>query len=75
MSKVIHVFLKFCVTPLCDWPRTLAPLSKPIGFKSKSNSRFPALQADCFEFLVAPSNIFLTLSGCFDKHDFGIWIL
>ena len=45
----------FCITSLCDWSRKLAPLSKAITCKTKSNHdlvarvfpRFPALLAVC----------------------------
>ncbi len=42
----------FCITTLCDWFKTLAPLSRPIRSKTKSNHDALAHVFSCFEFLL-----------------------
>ena len=57
----------FCFTLLCEWSRKLAPPSKPIRYKTKTNRDlvtrvFPRLRpVTCvyFDFSLAPSDIFV----------------
>ena len=57
----------FCFTVLCEWSRKLAPPSKPIRYKTKTNRDlvtrvFPRLRpVTCvyFDFSLAPSDIFV----------------
>ena len=65
VSKVIRDW--FCFTLLCEWSRKLAPPSKPIRYKTKTNRDlvtrvFPRLRpVTCvyFDFSLAPSDIFV----------------
>ena len=58
VSKVIPQLLWFCIATLCDWLKNLAPLSRPIRSKTKTNRDllarvFPRLAPAsriCFEF-------------------------
>ena len=42
MSKVITQLLWFCIASICDWLKNLAPLSRPIRSKTKTNRDLPA---------------------------------
>ena len=42
MSKVIKQLLWFCIATLYDWLKNLAPLSRPIRSKTKTNRVLPA---------------------------------
>ena len=60
MSKAISQLLCFCIATLCDWLKSLAPLSQPIRSKTKTNCDwlarvFPRLApAICIELVVTP---------------------
>ena len=42
LSKVILQLLWFCIATVCDWLKNLAPLSRPIKSKTKTNRDLPA---------------------------------